>query len=422
MKALYLAQNGTMALVGDVDQSIYSFRHANPEGIEAFVLGHNQTHDETLAECRRCPKRVVAIADRLIRRNHPSSTAPRLSPRAENPDGIVHKIQWRTPEDEAAGLSEFVVQLVQTHGYSAGDILILTPRRLFGYAIRDQIDEANVPVHSFYNEEALEEDEAQRGFCLLKLLADNEDRVALRWWLGHGSATTRRGAYSRIRSHCEATGLSPWAAMTALSAGTLAIAGTTPLVTKFRELQTLLAGFQQFDLSALINALFPPNVEGCKVIRETALLSHENCNNVADLLKAVQSGVTQPEVPEEASFVRVMSLHKSKGLTSRVVIVAGCIQGIIPAQRPDKPPNEQLALLQEQRRLFYVAITRGTEILVLSYVQTLNRQLAYQIGAQVLGQGGQMAPAIASRFFDELGPQSPHAESGATWRQRGFAL
>ena len=46
-----------------------------------------------------------------------------------------------------------------------------------------------------------------------------------------------------------------------------------------------------------------------------------------DLLDLLRTQITQPEMPEEGFFIRVMSLHKSKGLTARVVIVADCIEG-----------------------------------------------------------------------------------------------
>jgi superfamily I DNA/RNA helicase len=417
-----LAQNGALAIVGDVDQSIYRFRHANPEGIETFDETHDHTHDETLDECRRCPTRVVAIADHLIRQNHPAGPDARLAPKPNNPVGRVHITQWQTVEEEAQGLCDYVNHLIQERGYSPGDILILTPRRLLGYGIRDRIAQASIAVHSFYHEEALESDEAQRAFALLSLLVNNEDRVALRWWLGHDSPTARREAYRRVRQHCEATGISPWAAMTALENGALEIANVGQLVTKFRELQTLLQNFQGQDLQTLIDNLIPEGVEGCNVLREMAILAHDGCENVKDLLEAVKGSVTQPEMPEEADFVRVMSLHKSKGLTSKVAIVAGCIQGLIPFQDFDKPYDEQQAILAEQRRLFYVAITRCTEILVLSSARTLQRDMAYKIGARVRPGRGAMATAIASQFFAELGPQAPNAEAGAAWSAAGFGF
>ena len=73
----YLARQTATTVVGDPNQSIYSFKHANPEAIATFNSRHPDTHDETLLECRRCPKRVVAIANSLIRNNPPvQSTSP----------------------------------------------------------------------------------------------------------------------------------------------------------------------------------------------------------------------------------------------------------------------------------------------------------------------------------------------------------
>ena len=85
-----LAGNNAIAIVGDADQSIYSFRHANPEGIETYNARHAGTHDEVLDECRRCPTRVVAIADHLISHNHLGEARPRLRPKPGNPPGERH--------------------------------------------------------------------------------------------------------------------------------------------------------------------------------------------------------------------------------------------------------------------------------------------------------------------------------------------
>jgi superfamily I DNA/RNA helicase len=195
-----LSGNRAIAIVGDVDQSIYRFRHANPDGIESYDTRYPDTHDEMLRECRRCPTRVVTIADHLIGHNHPGAPGPHLRPLPGNAAGAVHLVQWDSVEEEATGLAEYVRTLV-AGGVLPGDILILTPRRLLGYEIRHQLRERNIPVHSFYHEEALEEDEAQRAFALLSLLINQEDRVALRWWLGHGSPSGRRNAYQRLRQH-----------------------------------------------------------------------------------------------------------------------------------------------------------------------------------------------------------------------------
>lgn len=416
-----LADHGAMAIVGDVDQSIYRFRHANPEGIEAFKQQHPDTHDEALDECHRCPARVVAIANHLIRYNHPHELGPRLQPKPGNSHGEVYIVQWAGIDEEAKGLAEFVHTLVRDRGYLAGDILVLTPRRLLGYGIRDRLSEIGVLVHSFYHEEALEGEAAQRAFSLLSLLVDAEDRVALRWWLGEGSSSSRTNAYQRLRQHCEQVGVSPRAALEALEQGTIALPRVVALVKKYRELREILAGLVVQELANVVEALLPAGNEECSALREMALLAIPRSENIGGLFDRIKTQITQPEMPEEGDFTRVMSLHKSKGLTSRVTIVTGCIQGLIPFQDHDQAPAEQAAILQEQRRLFYVAITRCTEVLVLSSAARMERKLAWKIGAQLRRGRSTVGNTIASQFIDELGQVAPAPHRGEEWANTGYA-
>jgi DNA helicase II / ATP-dependent DNA helicase PcrA len=115
-----------------------------------------------------------------------------------------------------------------------------------------------------------------------------------------------------------------------------------------------------------------------------------------------------------------MSLHKSKGLTSRAVIVGGSIRGLIPFEDQDETDEEQAAILLEQRRLFYVAITRCTEILVLSSALRLQRKFVFAIGARIQGWWNP-AKTIASQFIAELGPDAPAARLGTAWLAAGYA-
>ena len=64
-----LANGAALTIVGDEDQSICSFKHAQPEGIRDYDQTHPGTHDELLQECRRCPQLVVRLASALISNN-----------------------------------------------------------------------------------------------------------------------------------------------------------------------------------------------------------------------------------------------------------------------------------------------------------------------------------------------------------------
>lgn len=411
-----LASQGSIVVAGDADQSIYSFRYANPQGIDSYSQQHAHTHPETLEECRRCPALVVRMANDLIRHNHVNAQPHRLLPGVGNPTGEVHIVQWANINAETHGIAQYVESLRQ-RGYLPGEILILTPRRLLGYEIRNYLQEASVPVHSFYHEEALESGRAQRGFALLSLLADCDDRVALRWWLGQGSTNSRGPAYKEVRRYCEQNDMSPREALEAMVCGTLVLPHTARILLQYSELVGILGELRDMTLNQLVDKLLPVDDEECAELRGIALLALPSVQDAQGLLDRLRVYVTQPEVPEGVDYVRVMSLHKSKGLTARVVIVTSCVEGLVPGWETDQLSEaEREAALQEQRRLFYVAITRTKEILVLSSAIHFAASIAPRLGVRLTSDG----VGAASRFIDELGPDAPIAVRGEHWQARGY--
>jgi len=146
-----------------------------------------------------------------------------------------------------------------------------------------------------------------------------------------------------------------------------------------------------------------------------------NAADVEELLEELRVLITQPEIPgSHGNSVRIMSLHKSKGLTARLVIIAGCVAGILPTIDFDLPLQEQDRQRQEQRRLFYVGITRSTETLVISSAASMRFSDAKQAGVSVVrraGIGRNVAILQASEFIAELGPDAPATTTSQQWRQ-----
>lgn len=417
---LDLITSTNAVVIGDENQSIYRFRYAHPEGITEFNATHNPTNDQDLDECRRCPTRVVALANSLIMHNHAEAATPQLLPKPGNPGGEVHIVQWPSIDEETTGVANYIEWLVDHHGYVPGDILILSPRRHIAYKLRDALKDRNVPAHSFYHEEALEGDSAQEAFAYLTLLADVEDRVSLRFLLGFGSSTWLKGQYAKLRQHCEQSGSSPREVLNNLANGGASLPGTGKLVHRYKVVASRLAVLQGLSGEPLVNALFPNGDRETKLLRDSALPLVADNMEPTDVLERLRSLITQPETPESTDFVRIMSLQKSKGLTSKVVIIAGCIEGLVPFIDPDETTAEQGAILREQRRLFYVAMTRPSEILVLSSFLAIDRHLAHKIGATTRFSLTLQARTIASRFLGELGPTTPAAKVGATWEASGY--
>jgi superfamily I DNA/RNA helicase len=165
----------------------------------------------------------------------------------------------------------------------------------------------------------------------------------------------------------------------------------------------------------LIEAIFPQSETWSEPIRGIVSGLGEDIEP-KDLLDQIQHAVTQPELPTDVDYVRIMSLHKSKGLTADLVVVAGCIEGLVPTIHTDLPPQDERRSLEEQRRLFYVAITRTTKTLVLSSITSLPCADAFKMGAKVLmrRRGLTPVPTIASRFLSELGTSRPATGAGET--------
>jgi superfamily I DNA/RNA helicase len=414
-----LSQNGRLMIVGDQDQSIYSFRHANPDGVADFSNRHAGTRDLTLAQCRRCGQRIVRAANSLISFNHlggPTAFTGMASDPGR-PEGEIDVIQWATLNDEVQGIAAYVNHLVSTGRYAAGDILIMTPRRRIGYQIRNLIRHYGVEAHSFFHEEALEEDAAQEAFTLLTLLADNQDRVALRFWLGFGSGTWLAAQYAKLRAHCDASGDAPWNAMEKIDTGALPAIGYANLLTRFRLLKAKLAPLAGLTGFPLIDALFPAGADWAEPLREIlAGATIDVLTDPGEVLKLVRDYVTQPEIPTQPTFVRIMSLHASKGLTAEVAIVASVVDSLIPNIDPTVTGAERDRIMREQRRLFYVAITPGRDVLVLSSPATIPATSAVQMSARV-GGGDRTYP---SSFMRELGLAPAIARSGALWAGGGY--
>jgi DNA helicase-2/ATP-dependent DNA helicase PcrA len=423
-----LSSEGSLSVIGDDDQSIYGFKWANPDGIRTFDAEHPGTQDVEFVECRRCPQRVVEMAQTLIQRN-PDRLAVPLYARATNPAGEIHHVQWNSIEEEARGIAAFVEHAVQERGMDPGACLILAPSRRVGYAIRDAVRERGIEIHSFFREEAVENETAQRALTMLTLLARPGDRVALRAWLSFGSTTQRRGPYRRLLAVAQEQGTDVAEVLRQIEDGGLRVPYCGTAVEAWRELQDRLHGLEPVadDLPALIDALFPVPAEEAdaddfallRAIAQDLVAETDSLGQFAEMLRY---RISQPEVPLETPYARVMSLHKSKGLTADLVVVAGLVEGMLPRIDGSAPPEKQQADLQEQRRLLFVGITRTMNILVLSSYATLDFATAMRLGARVgtrLAGGRDAANRVfASGFLSELGPELPRAIRGEDWRYR----
>jgi superfamily I DNA/RNA helicase len=421
-----LADRADVCIVGDDDQSIYSFKHAHPEGIRDWLNDHAGADDLSLDECRRCPTQVVAMANALIANNVGRPVPRALVPLAENGAGDVRIVQYETLEDEISGVVDAVRAFI-AGGALPGDILVLAQRGAIGTPIYEGLLGNGIPARSYYAEAELDAEDAQRRFALLKLFVDAEDRVALRWLLGLHSPNWQCAGYGRLRTYADNAGLSPWQALCRVDEGAVRLPHVGRLVERFREIRAdidrLAALHRGGGTNSVIDDLFPADDETVRDLRALALniLAENEDAEPQEFLSELTSAIAKPEIPSEVQDVRIMSLHKSKGLSAPVTIIAGCVEGLLPKQ-PDENLSaaEVRAQTEEQRRLFFVGISRVKAdpragkpgSLLLTYARQMSRATAMRAGiAPAHFQYGE-ARLNASRFIRELGPAAPRPIPG----------
>ena len=417
----YLGANAEVCIVGDDDQSIYSFKNAHPDGIREWKGINPGCADLEMADCHRCPTTVVEMANALIAVNK-NRTPRELKALDQKGQGEVAIVQVPYLHNEAAWIKDKIEALLAA-GVHPSEIIILVQRAVAGKPILQALRVAEIPAKSYYEESQLDSANAQWRFALYKLFLDNEDRVAFRYLLGSDMDDFRCKAYARVRTHCEGSGDTPWQAMSKLADGELDLPYTKPLLARFKQIAEALAELEEVkdDVQAFIDELLPEGEDEIAELRALALAQMEGAETPADLLAGMMQEITQPDIPPTVEEVRLMSLHKSKGLSSPYVFIAGCVEGILPpAFDPVWSKAEKDAALEEARRLFYVGITRVKAdpdngrpgSLFVSYPQQMTIKDAYGANVAFKTQSGKMANLLPSRFLNELGPTAPKPVAG----------
>jgi len=412
-----IAEDANLCIAGDDDQSIYGFRYANPEGILAF-RERNGVERIEIETCGRCAEPILNIANELIA-HAPGRTKPELMAGATI-EGTVSVIQWADLEEEVEGVTAAIAADVERERREPGDILILVHRQQIGEMIRRRLVELGVPAHSFFSQESLKFDEARRALAILRM-AVGEDRASIRVICGVGDGQARADAYRRLSVYCHEVGKTQQEVLDELLNGA-SLPVRVPAILKLYESATaVVRAVQEEELADAVERLFPPDVQELADLRDIALEEALEAEDVADLSDRIVRRVTQHDVPETPDFVRIMSLHKSKGLTSRVVYIATMVDGVVPTVPARLNAAEADAARDEQRRLTFVAITRAAEELVISSATRMELGLASSLGVRVVRERirriGEhlVAPTIASPYLDEMKTTAPGAIRGVGW-------
>ena len=390
---------GALTCVGDDDQSIYAWRGANPENLELLGKDYPQLKVVKLEQNYRCTARILRCANTLIARN-PHAHLKQLW--SQHGDGETVRV-WacRNAEHEAERVAAEINYLKQAKEIPWGEFAILFRGNHQSRPLEKALQLLRVPYHLTGGTAFLDRGEVKDALAWLRVLANPDDDAAFLRAIGSpkrevGGTTLAKLALMAQQAHkplsraAEDIGLlkqlTPRAA-----AG---LDEFTRIVHRLRDLSERATPAeltrQLVEQSGLLAAIRAQCKDEASFQRR-----RENLDELSQWFEAAKGGgpgdlaaqlalITHADRGEPGNEVRLMSLHAAKGLEFRVVFIIGCEDGNLPHEH-----SIEEGMLEEERRLFYVGITRAKERLYLSHGAESKRW----------GETQQLLP---SRFLDEL--------------------
>jgi len=386
-----------LCIVGDDDQSIYeTFRFADPGGIINFPQKYKNAESFFISFCRRCPPAVIDHALRLIK-NNKKRVSKKLEPFDKDKKGFVILVRHKSKKKEIEWLVLKISEL-RKKGFEYKDIMVLFTDGDIAKDYVIALKNANIPldvqlkVSNIFNSVYF-----IWLISTLRWLVNQDDNLSMRqcldYWEGIGAETVRQ-----LRFQAISTSSTLWDVIQDISKNLDAFKKIKQRhkVKSFYDYLLKLINFNKFH--EIVNQFFlaiPESKDdaGCKIFSEflERFKGQEQVITLKEILddfeQQVDSGELENKYKKERKNVQVMSMHSAKGCESKIVIIPALEDDIMPGGHDN---------IEEQRRLFYVSITRAKYCVYLSWAgQRSGQEIHKQVGRQMLYKE-------KSRFLGEI--------------------
>lgn len=243
--------------------------------------------------------------------------------------------------------------------------------------LRDYLITLGLPVKSYFRESTIVKKQVQKAYSLLNLLSVPEDIISLRFLIGFGSANFKNNEYKILNKLANENQLTLIETLRKINEGKLKGKGFPNIIKEFNNIASILEtikkeiikkpyeAFQNIFIKTEedriefydLNQLYKKAIEevGTKELESNQNLFQSWFQSV--FIKIIEC-LAIPDSPYNLNHIRIMSVHASKGLSAKFVIVCLMIDRLLPYIPKYLNIDERKRKLEEERRLFYVALTR----------------------------------------------------------------
>ncbi|MEN9731595.1 MAG: hypothetical protein RL488_905 [Actinomycetota bacterium] len=394
----------SLTVVGDSDQSIYAFRGANIRNIIEFEKDFPGAKVVLLEQNYRSTNTILKAANAVISNNFDRPNKNLWSANGEG-DKIVGYTGY-SGHDEAQFIADEIDKL-HREGYSYSEMAVFYRTNAQTRALEEIFIRSALPYRVIGGTKFYERQEIKDAFAYLVAISNVKDDLAVRRILnvpkrGIGDATeTQLAKFAEEHSMSVRESLSHVSAMRFGPKITGAITELGFLLDELEALSktdtvdaVLRAALDRSGYRAALQASRDPQDEArLENLDELVLVAKEFQRNnpegkLADFLNEVALVAAADDIVDESGTVSLMTLHTAKGLEFDVVFLTGIEEGLLPHKMSFVQPGG----MAEERRLFYVGITRARKKLHISL-------------ALARSMFGDTEPSTPSRYLQEVPPE-----------------
>ena len=369
---LMSSKEGNLCVVGDPDQSIYKFRGAQISIINDFAKNHRNTKIIKLEENYRSTPQILEAANVVIS-NNPQNYDKKLWTSKKSGDKI-RLISLDSEEEEGKYIADTIMENVEKGKYGYKDFTVLYRANFQSRAIEQKLLKAKIPYRIFGGIEFFQRKEIKDVLSFLKVFVNPYDKISFIRICKCMEIGIGDKAVEKIESFAKKNNFD----FVEVLKYSKSIKGITQKAKDFLwkcneffeeakqfnethgeilEFFYIKSGYSDFlnddeewerkdNVNELISSF-------ATAFREEPDLSFEEYLNEV----AMYSSADKKE--NDDNFVSLMTVHKSKGLEFSYVFVAGVEEGLFPMKTKAYGPISESSDIEEERRLFYVALTRA---------------------------------------------------------------
>jgi len=427
------AMHENVCVVGDDAQSIYSFRGATIENILQFQKDYDEITVVKLEQNYRSTKNILNVANEVISNNKGQIEKKLFT---DNTEGEKIKlVRTMTDNDEGKIVADAIQELKLRNHYFNHDFAILYRTNAQSRSYEESLRRMGIAYKIYGGLSFYQRKEIKDFIAYLRLIVNPRDEEALKRVINYPARGIGKTSIDRMVLLANEKDCSVWdiltnAAMFGFKSG--ALESIDAFVTMIKMFQSEMGKKNAYDLAVIVGKSTTIVKELFNDKTTEGLARYEN---VQELLNSIKEFTETPmneedgEVgdkglgtylqqislltdtdndKENADAVKLMTIHAAKGLEFPVVFVGGLEETLFPGSLSINTREE----LEEERRLFYVAITRAKAKLYLTYANA-----RYRFGQLQHNEPSRFLEEIDEKYIDKSFAGGAARNNASSWAQ-----